>query len=578
MKLVKNGMIVLTTLLFFAATAFSAYHHEGEADANVFLQKYPAATGTKLDHCALCHRGGETGGDRSKTYGSCQWCHYKTDYGAVPGDANANVIATLNGFGLDYFNNGRNLAALEKIEGDDSDGDTESNLTEIAALTFPGDASDDSTKTPAPFRVYTKAQLLEMTQHTQFMLMNTSRSGDYYAKYSGVPMADLLDDAGILPEATEIFVYAPDGWETTHPRNDDGAGTLNESYHLYGAYPPATYYYHPEADTAINPTYGWCDYSSPSTRGRSPGDTIHVDGGLKAILALMCDDAPLEPGRLNDENKLDGSGPFRVVVPQKASGQPDQSSKADVKEVEWPHDSEGLDHNAGFCARSATIIKVGPLPDGMTDINVREAGWKYVDEEKIIIYGAIDGTDSNGNGILDSEEKTTGQNDFDGDGTEDYQDRDTASFKHPNGNENVLIWSSGGEFANVCGLKDTDVKLSQAGKPEHKEMPYGVLDFSITGLANGAEVTLTIVFPGKIPADAEFYKITASGWNPIPFILNPDVANSIIITLKDGDPATDSDGIENGTIVDPGALVTNISQSSSDSSGNSSCFISSLID
>jgi hypothetical protein len=44
-----------------------------------------------------------------------------------------------------------------------------------------------------------------------------------------------------------------------------------------------------------------------------------------------------------------------------------------------------------------TIIKVLPLPEGTPDINVYEAGWKYVDENKVIIYGAIDGTDSNGN-------------------------------------------------------------------------------------------------------------------------------------------------------------------------------------
>ena len=161
MKLVKGMIIVLTTLLFFEAAAFSAYHHEGEADANVFLEKYPAAAGTKLDHCALCHTGGETGGDRSKTYGSCQWCHYKTDYGAEPGDANENIMATINPFGLAYYNNGSDADALEAIEKLDSDGDEESNLTEINALTFPGDADDDSTKTPAPFRVYTKAQLSE---------------------------------------------------------------------------------------------------------------------------------------------------------------------------------------------------------------------------------------------------------------------------------------------------------------------------------------------------------------------------------------------------------------------------------
>ena len=48
------------------------------------------------------------------------------------------------------------------------------------------------------------------------------------------------------------------------------------------------------------------------------------------------------------------------------------------------------DHNAGFSPRSATIIKVEPLPEGTTDIDLLEAGWKYIDESKIVVYGAID--------------------------------------------------------------------------------------------------------------------------------------------------------------------------------------------
>lgn len=578
MSLVKKQAILLTVLLFFATTAFSAYHHEGEKDANIFLEKYPAAAETKLDHCALCHTGGETGGDRSKTYGSCQWCHYKTDYGTEPGAAKENVMATLNAFGLDYFNNGYNAAALTAIEGFDSDNDGESNLIEINNLTFPGDANDDSTKTPAPFRIYTKAQLLAMDQHTQFMLMNTSRSGDYYAKYSGVPMADLLDDAGILPSATNIIVYAPDGWSTSHPRNDENAATLNEDYHLYGEYPQATFYYHPEADSTENPDTGWCDYTSPTAAAYSHGQTIHVDGGLKAILALKCDDAPLEPGVLNDENKLDGSGPFRVVVPQKAPGPPDQSSKSSDQEVEWPHNEDDLDHNAGFCARSATIIKVLPLPEGKTDIDASEAGWNYIDEEKIVIYGAIDGNDFNGNGILDSEERGETDTDFDNDTIPDYQDRDTASFKHPKGKDKLLIWSSKGEFVNVSCLEDTDARVPQAGKPLQKEIPYGVLDFAITGLNDGDSVDLTIVFPNTVPADAVYYKITDTDWTEIPFTRVSGNDKAITITLKDGDPITDSDKEVNGTIVDPGALVTNSSQAASSDSGSSSCFISSLFE
>lgn len=36
------------------------------------------------------------------------------------------------------------------------------------------------------------------------------------------------------------------------------------------------------------------------------------------------------------------------------------------------------------------MIKVKPLPPGTTDVNTLEAGWPYVDEKKIVVYGSID--------------------------------------------------------------------------------------------------------------------------------------------------------------------------------------------
>lgn len=55
----------------------------------------------------------------------------------------------------------------------------------------------------------------------------------------------------------------------------------------------------------------------------------------------------------------------------------------------WPFDGNA-DHNAGFATRSTTILRVEPLREGTTDIDALEAGWNYVEEGKILIYGAID--------------------------------------------------------------------------------------------------------------------------------------------------------------------------------------------
>ena len=111
------------------------------------------------------------------------------------------------------------------------------------------------------------------------------------------------------------------------------------------------------------------------------------------ILAFERDGEYLTPGVLNLQNKLDGEGPFRVVPPQKNPGPPDQRSTAsnatDPDVWVWPYIS-AADHNAGFSSRTVTMIKVEPLPAGTTDINTLEAGWPYVDEKKIVIYGSID--------------------------------------------------------------------------------------------------------------------------------------------------------------------------------------------
>lgn len=134
---------------------------------------------------------------------------------------------------------------------------------------------------------------------------------------------------------------------------------------------------------------GWADYGSPSTAGRQTGDAITNPLPMKLLLALKRDGSHLATGVLNPQNKLDGEGPFRIVPPQKTPGPPDQRSTAKNQAVTWPFD-EKADHNAGYSTRSTTIIRVEPLPEGTTDIDLLEAGWGYVDQAKIIVYGAID--------------------------------------------------------------------------------------------------------------------------------------------------------------------------------------------
>jgi len=82
---------------------------------STFESTYPAAAGSRIDACNLCHNSPEGGDAR-------------------------------NPYGLSYDSSGRNFAAIENI---DSDKDGWTNLQEIKSLTFPGDATDHPT-TPPP--------------------------------------------------------------------------------------------------------------------------------------------------------------------------------------------------------------------------------------------------------------------------------------------------------------------------------------------------------------------------------------------------------------------------------------------
>jgi hypothetical protein len=380
--MLKKMFFILTGMLFllFAASpGFSSYHHMGEKDSAEFLKVYPDKKDTKLDSCALCHSGGQYKSSSGAviSMGSCQWCHYKYGY-----DGKGNIKDTLNPYGNDYLTNGRNPGSISTIASKDSDGDGYKNEDEIKATRFPGIKEDDPTKKTAPFRVYTISQLESLPQHTQFLLMNASKSEDYYAEYKGVALETLLKDAGILSSATGIRIYSPDGWSQYHPLNADPDPSM---YHVFGDYPAATYQYDIHADKANG---GWCNYSSPLCKDHSAKSLITNAGGLKLLLAYKRDGKDLTPGALTLANKLDGEGPFRAIVPQKTPSPPDQGSTAADQNVVWPYKAD-WDHNAGVSTRTATIIKVEPLPEGTTDIDIMEAGWQYVDQKKIVIYGAI---------------------------------------------------------------------------------------------------------------------------------------------------------------------------------------------
>ncbi len=372
--------------------AYSA--HQNDADVNNFLTVYPSAKSTKLDDCALCHKAGKIG---SKSYGSCDFCHqtYKTQ---AP---HGNILDTLNSYGLAYKDAGRSQAALTIIEPSNSDGDKYTNIQEIQALTFPGDAGDYPGLVPAPAIGMNLERILKLPGYSEFLLLNASNSRDFYARYRGLKIIDLLKYAGVSKKATQITVFSPDGFSKTFPIDvpDPQTDPSTIQYDVMGPYPRGYY-------------FGNLDFVDYSIIPGCFDDGERIPDKPYMLLAYLRDGDPLTPGKINPTTlSLDGEGPYRLIPPQKMAGSPDRSCRAGTPKVGDGLDCDGnKDHNAGSSIRTVSAIRVEPLPAGTSDFNVFEGGWNLVDHGKLVIYGAIDPrtyslagriSDSNGKGVPD---------------------------------------------------------------------------------------------------------------------------------------------------------------------------------
>ena len=381
-------MIIVAAIMGLSTGAWGAYHHMGEKDAPKFQQAYPGKVGTRLDDCALCHKGNTYTAKSGNvvTESVCQYCHGTYGY-----DGKGDISKTLNPYGVDYRAAGRSVSAFAALEKNDSDNDTYSNIAEIKAVRYPGDKLDTPAKAQAPHIVLSLDELTSMlTPHEQLMLMNNSRGGetgfDEYVTYTGIIMQDLLAAAGMRTAATGVTIMAPDGFCYSFDRASRGANCF-----IKGPYPQAQYFYDPVADKANG---GWVDYSAPGCTGRKNGQIITVDNGLRLLLAYKANGVYLDIAHQDAHNKLVGEGPFRVVPPQLKPGYPDRkATDPNLGAEPWPYDANEklTDHNAGFSARGIAAIRIDPLPAGTTEYDWRnnqtDAGWSFLQEKKIVIFG-----------------------------------------------------------------------------------------------------------------------------------------------------------------------------------------------
>jgi hypothetical protein len=358
--------------------------HEGERDTPVLAAAYPGLIGTRLDDCQTCHRGGEVvrAGGKRVMLSPCNFCHLVPfpDERIVEG-APEDFAATLNAFGRDYLDAGRDGAALAAIAERDSDGDGAANGAEIAALRYPGDPGSRPGQAQAPVCTFSRGDLEKLPRHEQVVLMNShTQAMDEYVHYRGVRLIDLLIAAGAdLDRATSITLIAPDGfaWDLSVEQARE-------------AFPPGRFFGDLGPEGFADPKQGFVRYPPEALLPETAADGGEIPGEAWAMIADGRNGAALSVGHLDPERgSLEGEGPFRGVVPQSRPGAPDRGSSISPSGYGDGHDyDDEKDHNAGACTRGLVAVRVNPLPEGTEEFDWKNGGWALIERGELIVYGA----------------------------------------------------------------------------------------------------------------------------------------------------------------------------------------------
>lgn len=358
--------------------------HENDGDINALVNAYPHLVGTRLDDCQTCHQGGEVTDDeqRSSELNPCTYCHlipYPDD--SLVSGAPTSYDQTLNPYGRDYLAAGRSGDSLRSIEGHDSDGDSFDNLTEITAVRYPGDPSSQPGQPTVPLRTVGYDELRSLESHEQFLLLNSHKQQfDTYASYLGVTAAVLLAAAGAdLASATSLTFIAPDGYTIDVE--------LEPATH---AYPAGLYFANLDPGSFSDPGQGFVVYPESDQMPSGLVDAGEIPGEPWLMVGYQRDGLDLDPSYLDPvTGRLNGEGPYRLIVPQAEPGQPDRGSEFSPSGYDDGYDyDETKDHNAGQCVRGLVAIRVNPIPTGYEEFDWKNGGYSLIDKRELIVYGA----------------------------------------------------------------------------------------------------------------------------------------------------------------------------------------------
>jgi hypothetical protein len=348
--------------------------HENDKDSNNICQAYPKIVGTRLDDCQTCHVGKMDTVKNEQTTNACDYCHELMVQGAGGGKTFAD---TLNSFGTDYLKNGRTLEAINKIKTLDSDGDSYTNDQEINELKYPGSNLSKLGQPNAPMITVSMDKIRSLPSSEQFLLSNTSKQQfDDYATYKGVSVKNLMSSLGVdITGATGVSFIAPDGFVKTIT-----------TAQVTKAFPQGLFYSGLDIKT-LGQECGFVNYPESMPAGLT--NTGKIPGDPWLMIAYDRDGKAMDPCYLDSvQLKLNGEGPFRLVVPQSTPGSPDRGQGFSPSKCNdgFDYDSK-KDHNAGSMVRGVMAIRVEPMPKGVEEFDYKNGGWAYINSKELLIYG-----------------------------------------------------------------------------------------------------------------------------------------------------------------------------------------------
>ncbi len=345
---------------------YTAYPGHGrDSDLLNILKVYPSISGTLLDDCRLCHRGNLP---EKPHINHCDACHAKP--------ADSSFTDTLNAYGLAYLRQGRDVNAIRKIQNLDSDGDSVSNQREILMNSFPGEKESMPKQAEMPRMILTHSKLENLPVFKQFIFMNAPKQTDYYAKYQGWLVEDILRAAGVVPgKYTGITVISQDGF-----RKDFSVSDIRRQF------PSAAFFYDPGIQSGEGTCPPVVKYPGKLPKGVEKGKKL--PGPFRLMVAAVRDGIELIPRPHGVKGPLRGENGYRLIIPQHSPSEPDQSETRSNPDCPYPYHPE-YDHNAAVCGRNVIAIQVHPTPSGLREPDWHRMADALFFKRDILIFGNI---------------------------------------------------------------------------------------------------------------------------------------------------------------------------------------------